>query len=162
MTEATASKETVTPARKPRRTDLRLVDHEQAAAEIITSDTPPAALTVPAIEPLSEYRAHEHRRRLDAQGEIDLIDDRERRADAMSKAIIDALVDDCDAEMRAAISKRDRAIAFEAQRRDAERQEARRHREQHVQIVAGADAAIAASPPLESASAVTGSGGETP
>lgn len=105
---------------------------------------------VPAIDPLSEYRADAHRRKMDAQGEIDLIDDRERRADAISAAVIDAFADNCDAEIRAAVSKRDRAVSFEAQRRAAERQEAARHRAQHVQIVAGAESALfTTDPPAE-------------
>jgi hypothetical protein len=124
-----------------RRTNLSVV-HPNAIAEAIADTAPPAALTVPAIDPLSEFRADAQRRKMDAQGEIDLIDAREGRADKASSDAMRRIADDCDAEVAAAYAKRDRAIEFETQRRDAERTEAMRHRAQHEAIFAGAEAAL--------------------
>jgi hypothetical protein len=132
-----------------RRTNLSVV-HPDSIAEAMADDAPPAALTVPAIDPLSEFRADQQRRKMDALGEIDLIDARERRADKASADTIRRIADDCDAEVAAAYAKRDRAVEFETQRRDAERTEAQRHRAQHEAIVAGAEAALTETdPPVE-------------
>lgn len=125
-----------------RRANLSVVKPD-SIAEAIADKAPPAALTVPAIDPLSEFRADAQRRKMDAQGEIDLIDAREGRADKASSDAMRRIADDCDAEVDAALAKRDRAIVFETQRRDAERTEAARHRTQHQAIVAGAEAALA-------------------
>jgi len=134
MTAATA-KETVTPFPKAKK----------AIAAAVADPAPPPDLMVPAIEPLSEYRADAHRRRLDAQGEIDLIDARERNAEASYRARLEAASANCEAEIQAAIAKRDRLGEFERQRREAEHHEAMRQREQQERIVAGAEAALIAT-----------------
>lgn len=132
-----------------RKSNLALVTPNDAAeAAIMSTDAPP--VTVPAIDPLSEFRADQQRRKMDAQGEIDLIDAREGRADKASADTMRRIADDCDAEVAAAYAKRDRTIEFETQRRDAERTEAQRHRAQHEAIVVGAEAALTETdPPVE-------------
>jgi hypothetical protein len=132
------------------RRNLSLVKADTAAEATVLADAPPAAFTVPAIDPLSEFRADQQRRKMDALGEVDLIDARERRAEKASTDTIRRIADDCDAEVAAAYAKRDRAVEFETQRRDAERTEAQRHRAQHEAIVVGAEAALTETdPPAE-------------
>ena len=118
----------------PRKSNLPLVTPNNAAeAAIMSADVPPVALTVLAIDPLSEFRADQHRRKMDAQGEIDLLTEQERLADAALAA-----------KLKAAEDALDRLRVFETQKRDAEHERVAAEIENYRQIVLGADAALAA------------------
>lgn len=117
----------------PRKSNLSLVTpNDVAEAAIMSTDAPP--VTVPAVSPLSEYRADAMRRKLDAEAEIALLAEQQRRAD-------EALAD----RIRASAEKHQRFVDFETQKHDAERREIDAHLEQYRRIVDGADAALAAS-----------------
>ena len=117
----------------PRKSNLALVTPDDAAeATVMSTEAPPT--TVPAVSPLSEYRADAMRRKLDAEAEIVLLTEQQRRAD-------EALAD----RIRASAEKHQRFVDFETQKHDAERREIDAHIEQYRRIVAGADAAYAAS-----------------
>lgn len=129
MTAATASKETVTPFPKAKK----------AIAAAVADPAPPPDLMVPAIDPLSEFRADQQRRRMDAQGEIDLLTEQDRLADESHVA-----------KIAAAEEALDRLKAFEAQKRDAEHERIAAEIEEYRQIVIGADAALEATEPTPS------------
>lgn len=142
MTEATASKETVERPKRQRVGNLRLVDHDQTAEQSLIDASPPVAVMVPAIDPLSEYRADAHRRQMDAQGEIELRESQDRRAEAGLAARLEAAFAECTEQLSAAQAKYDRFVTFETQKRDAERREIEGQIAQFREIVDGTERSL--------------------
>lgn len=126
---------TSSAAKSKRNSHLSVVEDAiaQAVGNAVGSASTLELPKIPAVDPLSEYMASETRRRLDAAGEIDLIDvTMEQR-----KATYDATIAKLEADYR-------RAIDDETNRFSAEWTSFEEQRRNQQLILIGAEAALKA------------------
>jgi hypothetical protein len=124
------------PALPAKRTSHLSVVEDAISAAIeggLVAEAPSAAPVVPLVDPLSEYRAAEERRRLDAEGEINMLDELMNQR----RARFDTVLQKIESEYQ-------RSIDAETERFSAEWTSLEEQMGRHRLILAGATASLVA------------------